>query len=120
MPEQKGRKKKQRERDRRPRDDGAPAPDAPPAAPRPSSQPTAAAPMPSMTARATGFLVAAFTAFLAVLMIYNAVTSDDASAPDAAIRIFIGTLLVLLAIFVGALVLAPAQIRDFVSRRRRR
>lgn len=124
MPQQKGRKHK-RPRDReRQRSSDPPATSergpAPPAPPSPSRAPGGQPALPSTTARSTGFLVAIFTAALAVLMIYNAITSGDSSAPDAALRIFVGTLLVLLALFVGALVLFPARIRDFLSRRRAR
>jgi hypothetical protein len=105
MPRKKGRKHRPRDR----RESGAPEPQQAVAPPTPRRSPSDAA-MPSATARATGFMIAVITAFLAVLTIADAFTSDR-SQVDATLRIVAGVLLVLLAIVVGVLVLFPAQIR---------
>ena len=124
MPERKGRKRKiMRERRRGGDIDGATATiDAPrpgPAQTPAKARPVAAnnGPLPSTTARATGLLIAVVTLFVSILMIYQSVTGD-ASGIDGAARIVGGTFMVLLAIVVGTLSVAPAMVRDLFARRR--
>ena len=74
-------------------------------------------PLPSSTARVTGLMLAVVTAFFAALMIFQSVTGD-ASGIDGAARIVGGIALVALAIVVGVLSVAPAQVRDWFARRR--
>lgn len=75
--------------------------------------------LPSPTARATGFMIAIITAFIAALMIYNAATGDS-SGRDAVVRVLIGAGLIVLSAFVALLVLAPAAVRNFLRRNRDR
>lgn len=65
----------------------------------------------------TGFMLAVVTAFLAVVMVYQA-ASGGASGIDAALRIAAGGALVALAVVVGLLSIAPGQVRDWFRRRR--
>ena len=74
-------------------------------------------PLPSNVARATGLMLAIFTAILAVGMVYQAVTGDSGGI-DQIGRIVAGVLLVLLAIVVGVLSVVPAMVRDYFQRRR--
>lgn len=123
MPERKGRKRRI-VRDRR-RGGG----DAPGAATidasRPGTSQSASAkraaasngPLPSSTARVTGLMLAVVTAFFAFLMIFQSVTGD-ATGIDGAARIVGGVALVLLAVVVGVLSVAPAMVRDWFARRR--
>jgi len=64
--------------------------------------------MPSTTARATGFLIAVVTAFLAALIV-----KDSGGSPG---EIVLGVLLFALAVVVGALVLVPGRIRTLLRR----
>ncbi len=123
MPERKGRKRKiMRERRRGDADGSVATIDAPrpgPAQTPAKARPVAAnnGPLPSTTARATGLLIAVVTLFVSILMIYQSVTGD-ASGIDGAARIVGGTFMVLLAIVVGALSIAPGMVRDLFARRR--
>ena len=122
MPERKGRKRKITRERRRDGDGGTATIDAP----RPGTAQTPAkarpvaannGPLPSTTARATGLLIAVVTLFVSILMIYQSVTGD-ASGIDGAARIVGGTFMVLLAIVVGTLSVAPGMVRDRFARRR--
>lgn len=123
MPERKGRKRRSSRERRRDRDVTAQAPaiEAPePRAATPSVARRAVpsgGPLPSRTARVTGFMLAVVTAFLAVVMVYQA-ASGGSSGIDAALRIAAGGALVALAVVVGLLSLAPGQVRDWFRRRR--
>jgi hypothetical protein len=120
MPEQKGRKKK-RERDRARRRGGAAV--AQPAVEPPAAraqiargvQQASTQPMPSPTARATGFVIALITGLLAVVMIYNAF-SGGAGGLDLVMRVVAGVLLILLALAVGVLVVSPDTMRRILRR----
>jgi hypothetical protein len=61
-------------------------------------------------------MIAVVTAFLAALMIQDGFNGDHSTA-NAAARIVAGGLLVLLAVVVAALCLAPGWIRDVLRRR---
>jgi len=74
-------------------------------------------PMPSPTARASGFALALVTGLLAVVMIYNGVTGD-AGGLDLVMRIVAGALLILLATVVAVLVVSPDTVRRVLWRRR--
>jgi hypothetical protein len=88
------------------------------AAPASARRPAAAdGPLPSTTARVTGLMIAVLTAFLAILMMYQAATGE-LSGIDAVLRIVAGVALVALAIVVGLLSLAPGQVRNLLRRRR--
>lgn len=127
MPERKGRKRRpthDRRRDRdvagraaatdaKPDSDGGPPPDV--RAPRRAA--ASDGPLPSTTARVTGLMIAVLTAFLAILMMYEAATGD-LSGIDAVLRIVAGVTLVALAVVVGLLSLAPGQVRNWLRRRR--
>jgi hypothetical protein len=124
MPERKGRKRKVSRERRRDGDatSAAATIDAP--QPRAAQGPAKArgakandGPLPSTTARATGFLIAAVTLFVSILMIFQTV-SGDASGIDGAARLIGGAFMVLLAIVVGTLSVAPAMVRDWFQRRR--
>jgi hypothetical protein len=65
----------------------------------------------------TGLLLAVVTAFLSVLMVYQA-ASGDASGIDAVMRVVGGVLLLGLAAVVGVLSVAPAMVRDWFRRKR--
>jgi len=121
MAEPKGRKKK-RERDRERRRSGGTAgaqPDVEQPAVRAQVarevQQAAVQPMPSPTARASGFVMALVTGLLAVVMIYNGF-SGGASGLDLVMRVAAGGLLILLAVAVGMLVLSPDTVRRIVRR----
>ena len=121
MPERKGRKRKH-PRERRPGGEvatqAAIEPQSRAAAPASSRRPAAAGgPLPSTTARVTGLMIAVLTAFLAILMMYEAATGD-LSGVDAVLRIVAGVTLVALAVVVGLLSLAPGQVRNWLRRRR--
>ena len=129
MPEPKGRKKR-RERDRERRRtregryldadvDAEDEADTQPASVRPAQPQQPEPKMPSPTARFTGFIVAVVTAFLAFVMIYGAFGSDELGTIDKSLRIVAGGLLVLLAVFVGFLSLAPETFRDIIQSRRK-
>ena len=124
MPERKGRKRRPTRERRRDRDvpGQAVATDAEPKSnggPPPDSRRAAASdgPLPSTTARVTGLMIAVLTAFLAILMMYEAATGD-LSGIDAVLRIVAGVMLVALAVVVGLLSLAPGQVRNWLRRRR--
>lgn len=109
MPEQKGRKRRPRERRRGPRPVEEQREAAgPEAGPKVSATPQPSPGVPSPTARATGFLIAVITLFLAVMMIIDA---PDAGGIEAVIRAVVGVALVLVAVAVGVLVLFPEQVR---------
>lgn len=115
MAQKKGRKNKAT-REHRPAG-AVPGPSqAPPRAAPPSIPP--GGPLPSRNARMTGFLVALMTAFIAIIVIRDAI--ENGSGVEAVIRIITGISLVLLGIIVAALVLFPAQLRDYFARRRGR
>ena len=120
MPAQKGRKR-QRTRERRRDGEAAPATASalPPtvATRRTSRRPPGDGPLPSTTARVTGLMIAVLTAFLASLMVYQSVTGD-ASGIDGVARIAGGIALIVLAIVVGVLSIAPGMVRDWFARRR--
>jgi hypothetical protein len=121
MPEHKGRKRKH-PRGRRPGGEigtqaaveRQPRAAAPASARRPAASD---GPLPSTAARVTGMMIAVLTAFLAILMMYQAATGDS-SGIDAVVRIVAGVTLVALAVVVGLLSLAPGQVRDWLRRRR--
>ena len=109
MPERKGRRRRSGGRHRE-GSSPASAPAATPGAPQRDAPPRRADPLvPSNTARATGLMIAAITAFLAVLMISDAIAKGG--GVDATVRIVAGVSLVLLAAVVAALSAFPAQIR---------
>lgn len=120
MPERKGRRRRvRRERvrgDARPSHPRAETLAARGASPAPRSQ-AQAGPLPSTTARVTGLMIAVITAFLAVLMVYQALTGDAARI-DVTLRIAAAVALVVLAVIVGVLSVAPGAVRDWVRRRR--
>ncbi len=123
MPEQKGRKKK-RERDRerrRPVGAGVAPPDIERAEVRAQVarevQQANVQPMPSPTARASGFVLALVTGLLAVVMIYNGF-SGGAGGLDLVMRIAAGVMLILLAAVVALLVVSPDTVRRIVRRGR--
>ena len=93
-----------------PKSNGGPPPDVRRAA-------ASDGPLPSTTARVTGLMIAVLTAFLAILMMYEAATGD-LSGVDAVLRIVAGVTLVALAVVVGLLSLAPGQVRNWLRRRR--
>lgn len=120
MPERKGRRRRPQERRREARRSesyGDIPRETPPSA-RPAVSPRAgqrrvasAPPAPSPTARATGFIIAVVTAFLAILLIRDAFVGDRATS-DVIARMLAGMLLVALATFIGALLLFPAWFRE--------
>jgi len=125
MPEPRGRKKRPRDRrerrDRRRERGGEPEATAPQPAQAPAARRVirqADAGLPSPTARATGFLIALVTAFVASVMLFNAVS--DASGGEAVARVVGGALLILLAAAVAVACLWPAAVRDYFARRRER
>lgn len=129
MPGRKGRKRRLRDRDRR-RDlppalpgegKGHDSADAPRTSPTPSRRRAAAQSdaqqrLPSTGARLSGAMLAVLTAALSFLLIYNALLS--ATGIDAIVRIAGGLAMLLLAIVVGLLSLAPQVVQSWVSRRR--
>ncbi len=123
MPERKGRKRKPvRERSRGGTENSTAAAVAD--APRPRNAATTArraasseGPLPSNFARATGLILAVVTAMLAIGMVYQA-ASGDAGGIDQIGRMVAGVLLVVLAVVVGVLSVAPAMVRDYFQRRR--
>src|SRR5262245_62081011 len=126
MPTSKGRKKgRNRERRSRP-SDGASAADqdvaddftgAGPEA-RAVQQATvqAAQPMPSSMARATGVVLAAVTGIVGAYVLWNGISDDSLSAGGA--RIVVGVLVLLLALAVGALSVAPELVVSLARRGR--
>ena len=101
---------------------GAPRPIREPATASPKTARTGQSPvdeprMPSPFSRATGALLAIITGALAVYMVTNGLTADSAGAGAA--RVVTGALLVLLAIVVGVLSVAPEFVLKQVWRRRR-
>ena len=122
MPERRGRR--HRNRDRRA---GAGPGEAPPGASVPapitnvSPAPTPQQPraLPSRTARLSGFALALITALLGIAMFADAFGGNNGT-PEVFGRVIAGSLLVGLAVFVSALVLFPAQIRDYLYRRQER
>ncbi len=74
--------------------------------------------VPSPTARVSGFVIALVTAFLGGLLIEQAISGMSGAA--AVGQIIGGLLLIALVVFVGVLVLFPAQVRDVIARRRER
>lgn len=72
--------------------------------------------LPSRNARISGFAIAVITAFIAIVVIRDAATNG--SGLDSVVKIVTGASLIVLAIVVGALVLFPAQLRDYFARRR--
>ena len=124
MPERRGRRHRNRDRRQRVTGEDAAAQPQPPTAqttPVAAKAPTRGAQtndgaLPSRNARMSGFVIALVTAFLAILLIADAASGDHSSA-ETAIRAIAGVALVALAAFVAALVLFPAQIRDFLQRR---
>lgn len=121
MPDRKGRRRRPHDRRRDERRAAAEAHgDAPRVAPPPAravasprapQRRAAAAPAPSPTARATGFIIAVVTAFLAILLIRDAFVGDRAT-PDVVARIVAGAFLVAMAAFIGALLLFPSWFRE--------
>lgn len=127
MPQRGRRSKRERERERRrarqpaasaagPRPQQPPAPAGPPSRTRRAAPPANA---PSPLARATGFAIAIVTFFAAAVMFYDGATGDYAGI-DHSLRIIGGALMMALALFVGALVLFPLQLRSWFQRRSRR
>jgi hypothetical protein len=123
MPERKGRKRKVARERRRGGDGsaGAATIDAARETPAPATKrlkpANSGGPLPSMTARVTGLMIAVITAFFATLMVYQSLTGDS-SGVDGAARIVGGIVMVALAIVVGILSVAPAMVRDLFARRR--
>jgi hypothetical protein len=122
MPEPRGRKKRPRDRRDRRRDRTG-TPEAP-ASPPPQAATArriirqAEPGLPSPTARATGFLIAIVTGFVAAVMLFNALS--DASGGEAVARVIGGALLILLAAAVAVACLWPAAVRDYFAQRRER
>jgi len=73
-------------------------------------------PMPGSMARASGALLAIVTGFLALMMVWNGFGAETPA--DGIPRIVAGVLLVLLAIVVGVLSVAPEFVRGLIQRRR--
>lgn len=121
MPERKGRKRRPAERRRSDgsSNDSSARESMPEPAPFTSRQvsPQNQPPLPSPTARASGLLIAVITAFFAVLVLRDGLTSEH-TAVDAALRIFAGISLIALSLAVGALVLFPEVIRRLLARGR--
>ena len=112
MPEPKGRRRRGRQRERvRVRRPDAAAGRAPNADDRPrTASPTTVRPgaAPSPAARATGLVLAVVTAFLAGLLI-----KDSGGSVTAIVA---GALLILLAVAVAVLVVAPGRVRALLRR----
>jgi hypothetical protein len=100
MPEKRGRKRRQRDRRERADVPEAAAPIAPASVPA----------VPSNTARATGLAIGVITVFLAILTIGDGLTGGS-STGEAALRVVIGAVLVLVGVVVSLLAVFPAQIR---------
>jgi hypothetical protein len=118
MPQQKGRKHRQKERRhaRTGSDDAAPPGATTPKQPaRASQQLPDGVRLPSATARATGFMVAIVTAIVAVLMMLGALGGGGA---EAIVRLLVAVFLLGLAAAVGALCLAPLWVRSLIVRQR--
>ena len=122
MPERRGRRHKRDRRDRS--SSAAAAPEAPAVAPvqRTVKQPAPTQParaLPSRTARISGVVLALVTGALGIAMFVDAFSGGNSSA-EVIGRTIAGCLLVGLAVFVTALVVFPAQIRDYLYRRQER
>ena len=127
MPEQKGRRRKRErrrgDRGQRTGDSGVDDDESSVTAPMVPAQParlgsaasTQRDRLPSPTSRATGFMIALVTAIIAGGMLYNAAT--EASGVDTVLRGAAGAALMLLALGVGVLSLAPGAVRSWVRRR---
>lgn len=126
MPEPRGRKKgrnHERRRDGGGTSGGPPRPIGEEAAASPKTVGTASSAlveprMPSPFARATGALLAIITGVLAVYMVINGLSAESAGA--GVVRVVAGVLLVLLAMVVGVLSVAPEVVRAMVWRWRGR
>lgn len=119
MPAKKGRKRR-RTREQRQSADAAPTVSAQTAAavtPRKARPAASNGPLPSTTARVTGLMIAVLTAFFAFLMVHQSVTGD-ASGIDGVARIAGGIALIILAMVVGTLSVAPGMVREWFARRR--
>ena len=117
MPEQKGRKRRPRDRrrDRETSTGSTGAPVATPAARRAEQELPEGVRLPSPTARITGLIIAVVTVFVAGLMIRDAL-GGGVSASEAAVRIVIAGFLLGLSFGVGALCIAPLWVRNVVLR----
>lgn len=76
----------------------------------------AAQPMPTSFARATGVLLAVITGIVGAYVLWNGIQDESASAGVA--RIVVGALVLLLALVVGVLSLAPELVASLARRRR--
>jgi len=112
MPERRGRRRRGRDR-ARPR----PAQALPgPATARERAAPDAAdASLPSLRLRYAAFVLAVVTLFLGIVTAVSAITGD-AGGVDALARVGTGAALLVLALVIGALSLAPGRIRDWLRR----
>lgn len=112
-------RKKGRNRDRTRTGSGvteAEAAPTPAAQPVRSARPTTPPPrMPSPTARITGAILAVFTGAVAVYMVMNGLADDSASAGIA--RIVGGMVMVVIAVVVGVLSVAPELVLRIFGRR---
>jgi hypothetical protein len=113
MPEQKGRKRRGRDRRR----DAAPAAATPPQpAPKKQQELPEGVRLPSPTARITGLIISVVTVFIAGLMISDALSGDNSTA-EATLRIVVAVFLLALSIAVAALCIATLWVRELVVRR---
>jgi hypothetical protein len=74
--------------------------------------------LPSRNARISGLVLAVVTFVLSAMIFVGAF--DEETTASMLGRAILGLLMLLLALFVGALVVFPAQIRDYFARRRER
>ena len=118
MPEQKGRKR--RPRDRRREHDTQPAPSVTSGpnierSARKGQELPEGVRLPSPTARITGLIIAVVTVFVAGLMISDALGGDNTTA-EATARVVVAVFLLGLSAAVGALCIAPLWVRSLVVR----
>jgi hypothetical protein len=73
--------------------------------------------LPSRNARLSGLALAVVT-FILSGMIFVGAFDEDLSDVEMIGRMILGGAMLLLALFVGVLVVFPAQIRDYFARRR--
>ena len=119
MPDRKGRKRRRERRDSTgaaQSSAGAPQDDSTNAAATASTRPSATAALPSRTARLSGLVLAVITFVLSAMIFFGAF--DEETTASMVGRAILGLAMLLLALFVGALVAFPGQIRDYFARRR--
>jgi Zn-dependent protease len=71
--------------------------------------------LPSRNVRILGAVIAVVTVLFAVGTFYGAF-ADDASGADMVLRIGVSVVLAVIALVIGALSLAPAQVRRLLAR----